>query len=370
VFAGLAGFALSFLCAVAAISLALQRDTARLVDMDYGLCDGMQRQAGAPHPTLTDWLHGLIQEISGKAANAPLTFADHKSAPGSPRETLGDHSAPGRNWIDLQMFTSNVTHGRPHRLPQDGTDTRLYFRPSEMTPLFPPSVVQHMKQHARPYEPVRNDGPPASASHGQPPWWRQPDPAPLGRRDVDLHELPTDELLIVVAARMSVSFPVLFSAVPLWAVDRRSARPELRRCLFSDGGICSSFPIHLFDSPIPAWPTFGVALRTAEPHETNDDDPLSLPTDHRDGREDRWSRFDEKPDVTGRLFGFTTALLDTAKDWNDSTLSQMPSVRDSVVSVRLNRDGLCHGPRLYWLSRAHGTQSAIESARHSQLARR
>ena len=30
---------------------------------------------------------------------------------------------------------------------------------------------------------------------------------------------------------------------------------------FSDGGICSNFPLHLFDSPLPRWPTFGLNLR-------------------------------------------------------------------------------------------------------------
>jgi len=34
-----------------------------------------------------------------------------------------------------------------------------------------------------------------------------------------------------------------------------------RLCGFSDGGICSNFPLHLFDSALPRWPTFGLNLR-------------------------------------------------------------------------------------------------------------
>ena len=65
----------------------------------------------------TDWLHSLIQEIAGrKAGDRPLTFADLAAAPGSPRETLKDPSPMGRAPINLQMFTANVTHGRPERL--------------------------------------------------------------------------------------------------------------------------------------------------------------------------------------------------------------------------------------------------------------
>jgi hypothetical protein len=64
---------------------------------------------------------------------------------------------------------------------------------------------------------------------------------------------------------MSLSFPILLSAVPLYAYDQE-AECEFReqhppaRCWFSDGGICSNFPMHFFDSPLPRWPTFGITL--------------------------------------------------------------------------------------------------------------
>ncbi|MER3469044.1 MAG: hypothetical protein C4314_03515, partial [Thermoflexus sp.] len=68
------------------------------------------------------------------------------------------------------------------------------------------------------------------------------------------------DLPVVVATRMSLSFPVLVSAVPLYtvrrsAVDRLRAQGrnrlepgDLQRNWFSDGGIASNFPIHLFDN--------------------------------------------------------------------------------------------------------------------------
>ncbi|KAG1385865.1 hypothetical protein G6F59_017159 [Rhizopus arrhizus] len=33
-----------------------------------------------------------------------------------------------------------------------------------------------------------------------------------------------------------------------------------RICWFSDGGISSNFPIHLFDAALPRWPTFAINL--------------------------------------------------------------------------------------------------------------
>ena len=66
--------------------------------------------------------------------------------------------------------------------------------------------------------------------------------------------------------RMSLSFPVLLSAIPLHSIDR-SREPEnqkLERGWFTDGGACSNFPLHFFDSPLPRRPTFSIDL-TSKP---------------------------------------------------------------------------------------------------------
>jgi hypothetical protein len=63
---------------------------------------------------------------------------------------------------------------------------------------------------------------------------------------------------------MSLSFPILLSAVPLYAAnferEPRSGKFPLERCWFSDGGLTSKFPIHFFDTPLPDRPTFGINL--------------------------------------------------------------------------------------------------------------
>ena len=40
---------------------------------------------------------------------------------------------------------------------------------------------------------------------------------------------------------------------------RQVAEADLRRSEFSDGGICSNFPIHFFDACVPSRPTSGSA---------------------------------------------------------------------------------------------------------------
>ena len=242
----------------------LARDVGRLVHYDYGLCNG--HRTGDPQP-LTDWLHGMIQEIAGRAFDdCPLTFAELETAPGSPRDTLGDPSPMGSQSINLQMMTANITHGRPYVFPQkdvdEGSDLQLYFRQAEMEALFPREVVENMMCRSRPY-----DGKALPAVQAGKQWqgwlaWLLFDAPPdMGPSDQRFYPLPTRHLPIIVAARMSVSFPVLFSAVPLWVLDERDGQnPVFRRCLFCDGGICSAFPIHLFDSPVPSWPTFGISL--------------------------------------------------------------------------------------------------------------
>jgi hypothetical protein len=118
---------------------------------------------------LAAWLASKIDEVAG--SDHPLTFDD-----------LKEHG------INLEMMTTNLTHGRPYRLPFD--TKQFLFRPEEMRRLFPQHIVQWMIDHAG-----------ATRRNG---FYGLPDPK---------------DLPVVVATRMSLSFPLLLSAVPLWAID-------------------------------------------------------------------------------------------------------------------------------------------------------
>lgn len=315
---------------------ALRLDLRRLITHDFGLCSGMAAP-GAPadaQPPLTDWLHRLIQEIAGRSVDAaPLSFADLRQAPASPRALgQGTQEMDGVS-IRLQVYAANLTLGQPLVLPLRKEDDPVYFVPREMRRLFPDAVVDAMK--------TQRHGPlPADARDALP---RSTDRALADRQhEDDLWALPRMELPIVVAARMSVSAPLLFAPVPVWLFD--GAAP--RRCLLSDGGLCSNFPIHMFDCAIPAWPTFGVALRDAPrvpgvPPQVPDTltreqirAAVSLPVGQARARCD-WNRFVEEPSLLRRTMGFLGALLGTAKDWNDALLAQMPGVRDRIVRIEL-----------------------------------
>ena len=70
------------------------------------------------------------------------------------------------------------------------------------------------------------------------------------------------DLPVIVATRLSLSFPLLISAIPIWIVEHRSGTVSFRKQWFTDGGFCSNFPVHLFDQALPSHPTFAINLGT------------------------------------------------------------------------------------------------------------
>ncbi len=151
---------------------------------------------------------------------------------------------------------------------------------------------------------------------------------------------------------MSLSFPVLISAVPLWTVDRsrvltdaqtgQARAPKLERCVFADGGISSNFPIHFFDRPLPRWPTFGIDLQSFHPDHPRDPKDESqnsyLVRTNGAGRADAWDRFDAKTAAFARLTGFFGALVNTMYNWADNAQVRVPGYRDRVVHIFQSED--------------------------------
>ncbi len=304
-----------------------------LVPNGFGLCTGFRKDTAAPGPqTLVEWLHLGIQAAAGKPLDAPLTFRDLWDAPGGPDGQPLPPVVKARKSrsIGLRMVTTNLTHGRPYALPPDDQTSRLFFRLEELARYFPASVLDHLLKHSRPYQPRP----------------RSSDPEPT-RETRGLRELPNGDLPIVVAARLSLSFPILFSAVPLWAIDYEPRGKEQRglgKCWFSDGGICSNFPIHLFDSALPRWPTFGISLAPRSIFWSKE--TIWLTKYHYQGRGDAWDRFGdeespidpkEKVPPASRLVGFLLSIVWSAKDWKDKTSMRMPGVRDRVVHVAMDK---------------------------------
>jgi predicted acylesterase/phospholipase RssA len=261
----------------------------------YGLCTGRSSE-GSP-VALTDWLEQKLDDVAGhEDAARPLTFGDLWGA---------GHDQQHAD-INLEMLTTNLSHGRPHRLPF--AEKVFFFRREEFARLFSERVVDWLLAH-----------PHQGESPNHPGFDRLPDAALLP---------------VVVAARMSLSFPILLSAVPLYALDYdRNPDGPPERCWFSDGGICSNFPVHFFDTPLPGWPTFAFNLR---PWETRfeESDGVYLPSDNRTGITEWWTRFESGGGLR-RISGFLFSILKAMHDWRDNVQAQMPGYRDRVANVGL-----------------------------------
>lgn len=300
-----------------------QRLLAPMVDNFYGLCTGMalgHPPSDAPEP-LGPWLARLIDDVAGKRNGEPLTFGDLGNAPIPPylEGVLGPGS---RRSIDLKAVTTCVTYGRPFELPFDRT--RIFaFDPAEWRRLFPEYVVQYLeaKAEAQTSSSLAEDG---------------KLPLPVG-----------DDMPVVVAARMSLAFPFLFSMVPLYARnhhDRRGhgapdADGPLERVWFSDGGITSNLPIHRFDAAFPRWPTLAINLQSTDakgrPDRRMDDDSLVyLIQRPSDGSLDLWHRFGHD-DALWALLSFGMAVFRSAQVWHDNAYLRLPGYRGRVVEIWL-----------------------------------
>jgi predicted acylesterase/phospholipase RssA len=197
---------------------------------NFGFCTGMNGVAQVSgEPALTQWLHtDVINNLADPDLKTPLTFGNLRSKD-----------------ILLRMVTSNVSQNIPYILPFE--NPIFIFNEDEFRKLFPDAVVDFMKKH-----PSRTDKI-LPARH---------------------HFLPQSENFpVVVATRMSLSFPVLFSAIPLYTIkasqrDLKLEVGDLQLNWFSDGGISSNFPIHFFDGWIPSRPTFGINLGTWKDNNT------------------------------------------------------------------------------------------------------
>jgi len=109
------------------------------------------------------------------------------------------------------------------------------------------------------------------------------------------------------------------------------------RVWFSDGGICSNFPIHYFDALVPSRPTFGINLVDASfvPQDPVDpDDYVWMPAHNGSGATTRVVEVDR--DGKRGLRGFIGAMIETMQGWTDSTQLAIPGYRDRIVAVRLS----------------------------------
>jgi predicted acylesterase/phospholipase RssA len=268
-----------------------------------GICSGLRTHPGNP-PALTEWLHGMVQEIAGLPPDQPLTFG---------------HLRRSEPPIELALMSTGLSELRAHRLPHSSAD--LVFCASEIAHLFPSEIVEWMKAQSQPTRHRKH-----TLALLKDDYYFMPDP---------------DDLPVVFAARMSLSFPVLLQAVPLYrirALPAGGGDVKLLRVWFSDGGLTSNFPIHFFDAILPTRPTFGVTLQDSlEEGRTGEQAGLAqrvtLPLNNNDGITPAYMAVDDA-DGLPSLPRFTSAVVRTIRTWRDEALKRTPGYRDRVVLIR------------------------------------
>lgn len=330
----------------------------------FGFCSGKAQHrtaSGTRLPSLSGWLHDKFQTLAGLDDESPLCFGDlwiaeHRTTGRNRAEAM---IAAGANKdrmetmdpvldllqrdIELALVASDITRAQSVQLPFMRREDRLYARISDLKGLFPDVVVDWMIAHAR-----------------------TSDLAGVTLGDIDpanLIRLPAPENLpILFAVRMSLSFPFLFRAVRLYIIRHRPGGTQaLSELWLADGGITSNFPIHLFDAPIPTRPTFCLNLLShddeLEPDERGanpagggteqQSDGLTMDTQAppeelvymlRSNR-GRVSAYTPLPsDGRGALLKFAGRIVTTARQWGDNQLIDVPGYRDRIVHIRMRKN--------------------------------
>ncbi len=283
--------------------LLMREAPAAVAANQHGLCNG-RTVDGATHPGLTDWLHGQIETLAGRrdgsggpaTSTRPVTYGDLKTA-----------------GVNLVTMTTNLTQGSSEVFPFNSD--RWAFDPDELRRLFPDDVVDHLVTAGSSIDVSEEDRREALDAHGL---------VPLP---------PTDDLPILLGARLSLSFPILLSAVPLHSfLPVRTGDTwtmQYVRCWLSDGGITSNLPIHLFDSPLPTRPTYGINLGgggdRSRPPSSNVWRPLKTNTGFSPGRQDITSPLD-----------LLAAVFDTMQNWSDNSLRLATGYRDRICTIALD----------------------------------
>lgn len=261
----------------------------------HGLVSG-QTPDGDDDLAVTDWLYALLQRLAGR---------DEKSPP----LTHGDLATAG---VTLVSLTTNLSQGTSEQVPF--RKQTWAFSKSEMRRLFPKEIVEHLEKYAV----------------------QDADPEVLDALHGDLCLLPPPEQLpILVAVRISLSFPILLSTVPLYALSfRRDEDGEwkalFKRNLFSDGGITSNMPVHLFDAAIPTRPTFGINLTGGGNRARPADKNVFRPLDMNQGRHPHTVELASTLGVLGAVF-------DTMMNWSDNDLTRVAGFRERICAIRLDK---------------------------------
>ena len=350
-----------------ALTLMLKSVTTSLViwlpKNNFGFCSGLPTEQNQYQPeALTQWLSHYFDEVAGKPTG-PLTFGDLWGS--EPSDIAGRDECreiASKRVLNLEVMTTAVSQGIPYRLPF--SNELFCFDPMEWSRLFPAIIIEWMMKHSR--------GPAFARSADGHVLYRLPHPA---------------DFPVAVAVRMSLSFPILLSAIPLYSVDRTldanakidEANQPFRRDIeqtrnimfssqvnsaawqdaltklnsidtggactprkatrvwFSDGGISSNLPLHFFDSKLPSHPTFAINLTSFHPDDSCLKNRVELPDSNTGGLTSHWPERPKAPGV-GPILSFLLDIVNTMHSWRDTIQLPMPGYRDRIAQIAQKPD--------------------------------
>lgn len=287
-----------------------------IIANNFGVCSGMANDNPGSDSALTEWLCEQIDSVSGTEPGHHLTFKDlHEARIPVVLEQLLKKDAPS---IDFRAVSTCLTFNRPFEFPL--SETSLAYDADEWKKIFPASVMKQLDAASK-----KVDG-------------------RLFEQSGKL-TLPTLDLPIIVAARLSLSFPILFSAVPLWAVNHNKAGSPVERVWFSDGGITSNFPVHRFDAIYPRWPTLAINFKSTGDDRKplrkallNSNQLIYMNTNRDEGVVDMWSSINQQGKPQASFFAFLFSIFRSAQNWHDNSFLRLPAFRDRVAEVWLRPD--------------------------------
>jgi len=264
----------------------------------YGMCTGL-----GDDNALTNWLHRRLNGVAGLPAGEVLTFGHLE------RDGIAEPEATrSKKQVHLVVIATDIRRGVPLDLPRALPGSYLFKR-DELERFFPMEVIEALVDGSTPDARER-------------------------------YEFPAVEKIpVLVAARMSMSFPILFCAVPVYY---RDSGGEIRKTWLSDGGIVSNFPSNKFDRALPPWPTFGLDLvdvgKELEPGSPVEDQNMR-----------RWlipnwpyrmSSEDSNPErlPTKKLdsvAGFLMSAVNAARGWMDNSQKRLPGFAERIVAIKI-----------------------------------
>lgn len=321
---------------------------------------------------LVQWIDTQLRGLAGQTTT--LTFGDLWRGPRSAADTPANELCRDqfRRSVNLKLMVTDLSQQRPFRFPlpeqaelEKSIGSRLYACPDDLRAIFGPELTDLIAP------PHPHDGLYYAWND------ERGEYLPLELRPLaEPWDLP-----VVFAVRASMSLPLLFRAVRVFRVrpptvvrdnfgnplpgdgapftsPTPSSRSETHdqpwllaeELWFSDGGVTSNFPVHLFDRQLPEWPTFGLNLGSHPLGYEHQD--VWLPEDWQ-ANVPRWVR------VGPTAASFAGGVVDTAREWRDVMQTHMPSTRGRVAWVWLHpHEG---GTNLY-MSRADVASLCLRGA--------